>query len=338
MFIKVLLILLILILLVEQYCRWNEKTMAEMLHPDWYEDPTKFPYHNFPCKKNHSLYLQTIGRGYNRMNKTRVVIAGLCMNIEKQVPKLRKRVEYMGSFFQDYKCIIFENDSKDRTRDLLKEIASENPNFILMDCPEAEDCKLKRKGAKESGAMSSNRMKMMAEYRNRIVNYITQTYGDYDCVMFLDLDLEGPIDMNGLAHSFGIYESWDSISAFGLTGVTLTMGSLVYYDYLAYDDGKHRLNDNLSNILPIIFKTNKKEVGDDPFPVRSGFCGLALYKMEIFTDRRGINYTPKDGKYECEHIILHKNMIENGYDRIFINPNMILLAGVQGPYDKYPIY
>ena len=36
--------------------------------------------------------------------------------------------------------------------------------------------------------------------------------------------------------------------------------------------------------------------------------------------------------------MVHTNMIENGYDKIFINPNMILLSGPQGNTDMYPFF
>ena len=68
----------------------------------------------------------------------------------------------------------------------------------------------------------------------------------------------------------------------------------------------------------------------------SSFGGLAIYKMEIFNNN--INYTPIDDVYICEHIILSDNMIRNGYDKIYINPNMIILVGVQGDVDRYPWY
>ena len=44
----------------------------------------------------------------------------------------------------------------------------------------------------------------------------------------------------------------------------------------------------------------------------------------------GVNYTPKNLIYKCEHKIFHDNMRNKGFSRIFINPNMIVLVGVQG--------
>ena len=69
----------------------------------------------------------------------------------------------------------------------------------------------------------------------------------------------------------------------------------------------------------------------------SSFAGMAIYKMEIFRNSN-INYIPIDDIYICEHMILSDNMIRNGYDKIYINPNMKILVGVQGDVERYPWY
>jgi hypothetical protein len=154
----------------------------------------------------------------------------------------------------------------------------------------------------------------------------------------MDLDIEGPISCDGLAHSFGGNKPWDSISAFGLMGNTVTWGVPFYYDHLVYDDGDAAMAYRPLDVFKSFWRMWKHSRGDELIPVRSGFCALALYKMYIFTDKRDINYTAKDGVYYGDHNMLHNNMIACGYNKIFINPNMLLLVGVQGPYDKYPLY
>lgn len=332
MILKIIFGVLLVIIIIEQYCRWHKKSALEMLHPEWFANATIFPYDDFPCNKNKNKYKQTIYNGYRKMKTIRVVIAGLCINIEKQIPKLRDRLKQLGSLFLDYKCVVFENDSKDGTREKLKDIDI----IELVDCTENIECKLNRKSARDTGVMSENRMRHMADYRNRLLKYVRNKYSNYHCIIFIDFDIEGPISMDGIAHSFGLYDEWDSISAYGINGLALTLGRPIYYDYLAYDDGNYNINNNLLDAIPIFNKLRNKTIGDDPFKVISGFCGLAIYKMYVINN--GVDYTPSDDKYPCEHVIFHKNMIVNGYDKIYINPNMILLSGVQGPYQKYPLY
>ena len=260
------------------------------------------------------------------------------MNIEDKVPNLHKRLEHLGSHFEDYACVIFENDSKDNTRTLLKQMTSTNKKIHLLECPEAEDCKLKAKKSISNGTASPVRMKMMSAYRNKLIKYIIENFKDYDCVCFLDLDIKGPINIDGVAHSFYFYNAWDSVSAFGITGISLTLGVPVYYDMLAFNDRKLIFNEKLLwlNLLPNILKLKDYKIGDDLIPVKSGFCGLAFYKMDVFLS--GVDYTPADGDYKCEHLILHDNMEKKGFDRIFIDPNLVILVGVQGNSDVLPNY
>jgi hypothetical protein len=337
-------ILLIILLVLEQYCRRQNKSFLEILNPSWFEDVTKFPYNadSFKCIKNCNDYNNKVQSGYHIMKNKTLVIAGLCINInsDNKIDTLKKRIEHLGSFYKDYRCIIFENDSTDGTRELIKDICIQNNKFILMDCPEEPNCKLNTLVARDHGMFSQHRMKKMSDYRNRLLDYIKQKYNYFDCVAFMDFDIKGPISIDGVAHSFGTYNEWDTISSFGIMGPVFTFGSPYYYDCLAYKDidDKYNFNENVFDFIPIILSMNKYQIGDKSFQVKSGFCGLAFYKMYVFNDTRNINYTPKDNNYICEHILLHNNMIENGYDKIFINPNMIVLVGTQGNSDMLPIF
>ena len=326
----VLFFIFIFLFIIERLCRWQDKTLLEILHKEWFEDIRKFPYKDFKCKVNCEKYNRLVSTGYHTMKTKRIVIAGLCINIGKKADTLRKRIEHLGNFFNDYKCIIFENDSKDNTRKILKDLSNQNPNIIVLDCPESQDCKLKAKSAVKDGTFSSKRMKKMVDYRNRLITYIKDYYSDYDCVCFLDLDIKGPISIDGVAHTFGNYGTWDSVSGFGVTGISLLFGYPVYYDILAFNDGNLLFDEQnvLFNTPFVVKKLNKCQIGDDLIPVLSGFCGMAFYTMDVINS--GVDYTPKDNIYKCEHLIFHDNMRHKNFNNIFIDPNMVLLAGAQG--------
>jgi hypothetical protein len=334
----VLFLLLMIIALVEQWCRIYKKSLIELLYPRYFADVTRFPEADFKCSSDTTCkqYDMIVERGYQKMKATKIVFTGLCINIEKKMPSLKKRLEFLGGFFEDYKIVIFENDSTDNTRALLLEWQKSNPNVYILPCPEDPDCKLKNKPAVSHGMFAEARMKKMADFRNRLLRAIRERNQEADCVCMMDLDIVGPISMDGVAHSFGLYEDWDSISGYGKTGLVVTGGMSVYYDYLAYKDEKFDINQNKSHIVPIFLKCLKHKRGDMPFKVLSGFAGIAFYKMHVIN--AGVTYTPKDGKYICEHIILHNNMIDMGFDRIYINPNMLVLIGPQGPKSQFFYY
>ena len=330
-------LVVILLLITEQICRLHKKSLLELLHPSWFQDVTTFPEKAFECKRNCTMFDSIVKQGLVKMKQTKIVFAGLCINIEDKMDKLVKRMEHLGSFFSEYKIVIFENDSKDNTRARLLAWQDSNPNVHIVECPEHEYCKLATLSATKHGTFSPSRMKKMADYRNRTLKTIKEHYAHYDCLCILDLDITGPVSITGLAHSFGLYDKWDSISAFGLNGISLTAGTPVYYDPIAFKDlAGHNIHRRLIDSIPIIKQVMQNKRGDLPFQVQSAFAGLALYKMHVI--RQNIDYTPHDGIYVCEHIILHENMIRAGFDRIYVNPNMTVLVGAQGDVNKYPFY
>lgn len=325
---KYLIYLILLCIMTQLFCKYKHKTLLELINPEWYKDITIFPYKDFKCKKNCDIYINHINNGYITMKKTKIIFCGLCINIEKNIYNLKKRFEYLGSNFNDYRVIIFENDSIDNTRSLLKIICSMNNKFELIECEDAKDCKYNIKHAKDHGMFNNIRMMKMVKFRNKLLDYIKKKYSYFDVICMVDLDISGPISLDGIAHSFGNYDIWDAISAYGINGITLTAGQKYYYDLIAYKDHKYNINNNISDAIPIFFNMNKKTIGDDLIKVESGFAGLELIKMKIILN--DINYTPLDNNYICEHIIFHNNMISKGYKNIYINPNMVVLVGQQG--------
>lgn len=325
-------------IIVELFCRMRRKSLLEILHPDWFHDVTRFPDLAFKCRTDCSNYRMRVAQGYEKMKNTTIVFTGLCINIAPKVESLIKRMEHMGSFFKDYRVVIFENDSSDGTRDLLKRWTLTNPKVHLVPCQENPECKLKAKPAVHAGAFSSSRMEKMTDYRNRSLDYVRRHFSHFDCLGVIDLDIHGPISMDGLANSFGYWDSWDTISAFGMNGITLSMGRPVYYDLIAYKPYSNDLNINQNkfHIVPIVMQTSKFHVGMHPVKVESGFAGMALYKMSIINT--GVDYTPIDGHYQCEHITFNKNIYDAGFQNIYMNPSMLILVGPQGDVDKYPFY
>lgn len=334
----ILLVILILII-IEKYCRYCDKSLLEVLHPEWYKDVTKFPYKSFKCKSNCKEYINIIKNGYTHMKDKKVVICGLGINIEKQIPNLIKRVEHLGKYFKDWRFVIFENDSTDNTRELLSDWSDKNYKVDLIKCIENKNCKLNKTKATEDGIVTENRMKKMVDYRNRVINHIKNNYLDFDYVLLFDLDIRGPWSINGIANSFGKHSEWDMITAYGINGITLSLGQPFYYDLIAYTDNKYDMSKNFLNFLPIYFKTNynnsyvnKQEL----ISCNSAFSGMCILKMNIL--KNDVNYTPLDNKYKCEHIIFCDNMRNKGFNKIKINPNMLVLVGPQGDTKNYPFY
>lgn len=285
-----------------------------------------FSYWSNDCEKAHQ---ERRVKGLQVMKKSKVVFAGLARNIEDTIPVIIQRIESTAGYFNEYRVVVFENDSEDKTRELLKKWEQKNKQVHLLTCPEHKDCKLNDLKMYDYGSQSKKRISKMAAFRNRYLQFIKNNYHDYDYLIVLDLDLQGPWSLNGLADSFG-YNDWDAIFACGLHSLIGTYGNyLVMYDGMAYVGFDEIFNTKI-NPFKNYFKMNFIDGLGLPscrglVPVKSSFSGMALYKISSL----------KNAYYSaqrlCEHIALHEMIYNNGHQNLFVNPKLQLLSGHQGP-------
>ena len=145
-------------------------------------------------------YLSTVARGYLRMRQRRVVIGGLARNVGSVLPVTIRRIEQLGLAFDDYRVVIYENDSSDDTLAQLTNWMRANPKVSIVtevhQDPEHRPCR------------SLSRACRMAYYRAQCQDFIAGHYRDFDDVILVDTDLEGGWSYDGIANSFG-HNDWD---------------------------------------------------------------------------------------------------------------------------------
>lgn len=286
-----------------------------------------FLSNSFDCE-NKDLQ-KRIQNGYKVMKNTTIVFAGLARDIQKSLPKTMERIEATGKFFKNYQVVVFENDSSDETRLILEQWQRKNVKVHSVTCPEDAMCKLNCLKMYDYGPRSQNRIEKMADFRNRYLKVIQEHYYDFDYVMVLDFDMQGPWSIDGIADTFG-YTDWDAIFANGLHSLIGTYGQyLVMYDGMAYVGVDQSFMEKQSPVKNY-FKMNfidrfNKNTSDNLIPVKSAFSGLALYTMQ------SLQNSFYSANQPCEHTALHEMMHKNGYTKFFINPYLQLLSGHQGP-------
>lgn len=64
--------------------------------------------------------------------RPKVLICGVCRDVEKAVLNSVNNIEELGSKFSDYAVIIYENNSKDHTADLFAIWAEKNPKVTFI--------------------------------------------------------------------------------------------------------------------------------------------------------------------------------------------------------------
>lgn len=304
----------------------------KMLHEDWYQG--EFPQEQFqPSKKNRKDFYEKVATGREVAAKKRIVLVGLARNVAKFIPATVANMRTIGELFFDYRVLMFENDSEDGTREVIKAEFASNPKMTLIECTGIVDCKFGEKGAVEHGLVSPSRMEKMAKYRNVCLEMAKQLYPQFDYLMVMDTDLNGPMSMDGLVHCFA-YHGWDAMAANGLVARPLTLGQgLYHYDTLAWLG----LNESPSlspkkviprHIMKVLFSKTLK-TGNDPVQVRSAFSGACIYNMEVLR-RTDAHY---NGQF-CEHVALHLEMESKGAYRIFMNPSFIILHTSRDPVPR----
>jgi hypothetical protein len=172
------------------------------------EDLADFPEQSFECNPtDRDGYQRRVERGRERMKESTVVFCGLCRDVRHFLPRLAARVERLGAMFRDYRVVLYENDSKDRTLEFLSDWRAANPRIEVL----GESVGVARYPQIDSAA----RAEWLARCRNRYRERVAAEYADFDHAIVIDTDLAGGWSYDGVAHTFG-EDDWDGVGSYGV--------------------------------------------------------------------------------------------------------------------------
>lgn len=253
----------------------------------------------------------------------------VCSIVRDAASGLRNNIPVVSDFChccKDYRVVVFENDSKDGTKELLKAWQMEDPERIEVFCADTK-CSKPIPAAKEVSVnpfFSRRRIEVMTRLRNQYMEHIWNKDLDVDYLVVVDLDVD-QIDLDGILSSFQTDRVWDAVTAFGYS--TSPMLKRRYHDtyaltlwddrYAPQTEAKITANaDRLGDLKPI----------DDWIRVYSAFGGLAIYRYEAV---KGLYYQVIDNadsrvEVRCEHFSLYQQMTTRGFCSFYINPAMQL--------------
>ena len=200
----------------------------------------------------------------------KVLICGVCKNVESAAANTIASMTALGQQFSDYKVVIYENNSKDHTTDLFHKWAQENPHVVFI----SERVK-KRELVQKLAMKRLNRTELIARARNCVLDEIMkECYADYKYVVWADLDLLEPWDVQGIVETIQYPEQeWDAVLANGS------------YDLFAFRDqefpiGFELVGDLYWDRLDQIRSRFSMQPTDPWRKVYSAFGGLGVYKRE----------------------------------------------------------
>jgi len=241
--------------------------------------------------------------GYTRMSELDVVVLGLARDCAVRLPATLERVEVLGTKFKSWAAAFVENDSKDKTPRILQKWKDGRENIRI----ETTQQGMKKWGMVRSG----ERGKQMAAYRNRCRKLARPLIKQADAVIVLDTDL---VDwsLDGIATSFASWGDWDAMASCGVR-YQKYRGKRRWVQADAWalrrNGWKARSFHDQATFVP--------PIGDPLVPVRSAFGGLGIYTAEAYLS------APYGGG-DCEHVVLHKNLVKKGFKRFFLNPSQVV--------------
>lgn len=292
-------------------------TADELSRPQRYG--IEFPEDRFsPRKARQAEYLETRDAGREASARSTLAIGVLIHDRIDLARLLRARLEALAGLFREARIYIIGEDSTDGTEEVIREWSEESPELVRRIAPVTT----LQRGVPRIAAL-----------RNALLEAI-EADDPTDFVAMFDGDLEGPISLDGVAHTVAMLDrdrELSAVAAFGINnwvGLDATVPFLgySYYDPVAFREGRW---ERTSSDAAIRWRLRNARRGDPLIVVKSAFAGCAIYRSSAI---RGLRYE-LDGK-DCEHVGFHRALAERG-GRVGINPAMLLLAGKQGHHDAF---
>lgn len=260
------------------------------------------------------------------LKNRKIVVCGIVRDAENGLKKNIPVVNGICSCFEDYKVVIYENNSKDGSKHVLKKWHDSDNNhvFVIMENCDRERVVPSQKEVKCNPFFSSQRIAKMASLRNKYLQYVEDKGWYPDYLMVVDLDVAS-INHNAILSSFRDDIEWDAVTAFGYsTSPKLTKRYHDTYALTEYgDEDKPQTEEKIQLLAD---KYGKLKVTDNWIRVFSAFGGLAIYRYEAI---KGLRYrvienNDKRVEVKCEHYSICQQMRKKGGDRIYINPAMVV--------------
>jgi len=261
--------------------------------------------------------------GLRRASRLRVLFAGLVRDAGKALPQTLEVLTSLGRNFRDYKVLVFENDSADKTVSVLQALAAKDPHLLFrnhtLGLGNTKDCPLCKFG--------HARVQRMAKVRNMLRGWILRVLarGSWDLVALVDADLGefGPhaIEADMVIAALGRPESrenrWDVLCANSLRHFRKILKEPIgHHDAYAFRlEGHDEFNQSWGD-----YEVARRPWYEDwpLLPVHSCFGGFAMYNASAFARCR-YDEQLKD----CEHVGFHACLRSAGSEgRIFMDPQM----------------
>lgn len=265
------------------------------------------------------------------MTQPKIIVCGCTKNSSSYIQSHLEKLYLLKSLCSDFHMVIYENDSKDRTRTVLEQFKSTHSNTHMIFDKLNGKINIPSTVTKPYSCYVQKPLNL-AYARNVLLEYVETNFSHYDYMMMVDLDtVVKNFDPNMIHQILQKYNDvmWDALTANSDTK---------YYDIWALRIYPDIWNEELHGRLwknPIDYdcwmnKDQKKSVHENKvnipsnfqlIPVTSAFGGLGLYKVSSIN---GCRYSAEfDQSLTCEHVHFHDHLNKKG-GNIFICPDLVV--------------
>lgn len=212
----------------------------------------------------------------------KILICGICKDVVFFLPNTIKTIENIGGLFDDYKVIVYENDSTDGTQTMLRQWSDANGNVDIT-CEKTDRQQLVNEVINSDDNKNPFRIELIAKARNILLDKImSDQYDEYSYVIMIDMDFTYLPRADGIIEVFRSKREWDAVFSYGV-GQTNT-----YWDWYAFRDFNQPLGPELLGCDWFGPKRWSLHKNDEWCPVYSAFGGCGIYKRESI---RGCRYS-----------------------------------------------
>ncbi len=288
------------------------------------------------------------------MNGESLLVVGTVKNAARKLKKNIEAYAKLRRFFTRVEFLLYENNSADGTKDILRQLSLSYPffHYISEDIPDEQIRNIAR--AKDPSGRPC-RIEIISYARNRLLDRIKERYENFSYILNVDFDafLFNPADV---VKAFEKHRriDFDCISANGLTK------RLRYRDAYAFRNSEFPFGPEFLGEYywgHTVHQIQKRYPAHMMLSVYSAFGGAALYRTEAYVSSVYSPYpsatflkiqntldisaaSPEtvkmkspvpvaDTKYDmpiiCEHVPFHYGMIEAGYKKQYVNTDWRIL-------------
>lgn len=236
-------------------------------------------------------------------SSNKVLICGVCKNIEYAVQNTICNIEALGNKFEDYTVIIYENNSTDNTKHFLKQWSKQNSRVILI--AEDLDQSLLKQNVKSFNRADGQpfRSELIAKARNKVLDIAREPrFDEYEFIVMADLDFSTPWPIDEIVKTIQTEGDWDCVTANGIMGDS-------YYDKYALRTFQYPFGPELLGEFWWHQIVNTKIVydGDKWVPVFSAFGGLGIYRKASILDSYYSGSVTEELMFDYQDIFTQSN-------------------------------